>query len=155
MSEFVELLSRIPELRGCPKHGLEAIEKEHAKVIGVAKGASLKGSLYLDECLKAHPEHAQRARWDYIVSVIDIGKTKCLVCLEFHNIGAKEVSRLIDKLMWLKEKLNDWTNGGAEQLRSWKRKYYVIGPVYISRASKEHRRLANAGIEVASRVVLS
>jgi hypothetical protein len=116
------------------------------------------------ECidLDAHFEREEpnACRWDYGVGIKD-GTAELLVWVEPHPASSTgEVKRLVDKVNWLRAKLNtpafkelssltDATVSKGHSAYRW----LHAGALQIARGSKEARALARAGIEFPTRQI--
>ena len=92
--------------------GKEALERRHRNQITCDDPQRLTGSIDLDSALKRDRVHAGKPRWDYGLGYRSAGASDQAVWVEVHPATTKEVSRVLDKLQWLR----DWLNVEGEQL---------------------------------------
>jgi hypothetical protein len=85
--------------------GKEAVEGSYRAQIVVANGGKFSSSIDLDNHFKAVEPHSNR--WDYGVGM-SVPNGQELVCwVEPHPASStREVTKMLDKLAWLKEKLD-------------------------------------------------
>lgn len=127
--------------------GLKAIKNVDKSKIKAADTKKLDGSINIDSCVKN--KYPNGERWDYAISYTG----KVCYC-EVHPAETSEVTKMLDKLTWLKGWLKD-DAPSINVLPSYSIKYVWIpsGRVNILANSKEARRVACSGIFI--RKVLS
>ena len=92
--------------------GIEALEKAHQKCVICEEAKRLTGSIDLDSALKREPRHARAPRWDYGLGYKPARGSEQAIWIEVHPATTKEVSKVLEKLRWLR----DWLNAEADQL---------------------------------------
>jgi hypothetical protein len=132
--------------------GKSALKAEYRAAVLVASPWTHTESVDLD----AHFERSEpnACRWDYGVGVAH-GDAELIVWIEPHPASSTgEVKRLVEKLSWLKGKLESpafaqlkrltdaTVNAGCSPYR-----WLHAGSLQIARGSKEARTLARAGID--------
>lgn len=135
-----------------PSDGLQAIAADHKVCIVTKKGgAKPTGSVDMDAAYSAKEPHANR--WDYGIG-FQLGGTEFTVWVEPHSAtSSHEVTTMIKKLLWLKEKLGapdflqlrlltDQT-GKANQRRFW---WVTAGKINIRRGTVQEKQLAKFGL---------
>lgn len=135
-----------------PSVGLQAITRDHKACIVVRKGQNQPtGSIDTDAAYSAI--EAQVNRWDYGLG-FEHRVAECAVWVEPHSAtSTHEVSTMIRKLQWLKDKL---ATPEYEQLRLMTeqtgqvglRKYWWVttGRISIRRGTPQEKQLANVGL---------
>lgn len=126
-------------LIGCSRGGLEALERDHRRL--VVGDAAVGCSIDLDACLRSAEPDAHR--WDYVLVLRRDDQPG--VAMEVHHAASKEVEVLIEKKAWASELLERETP--TLDVRSW---HWIIPPdsdALFTRQSPEARRLAEHGIE--------
>jgi hypothetical protein len=140
------------------RSGKGAIKAEYRAAIFATPPWTHTESIDLD----AHFEHGEpnACRWDYGVG-IKHGTVEFLVWVEPHPASSTgEVKRLVDKVNWLRTKLNtpafkelstltDATVTAGYSAYRW----LHAGALQIARGSKEARALARAGVGFPSRQI--
>jgi hypothetical protein len=133
----------IDEIKDCYERGLQALGNNSTKVL--PKDTRLcKWSIDLDSCLLEDYPNAHR--WDYVICY----GTRAYF-LEVHPASTSEVSRVIQKMQWLKDWLN---NQGQEinKIRAKKAFHWVYTNKFgITKNSRYARRLAQAGLGLPKR----
>ena len=103
---FTDAIQNIPELASCLKSGVQALERRDRNKINVNSSRDLKGSVYIDECLKRQCPNAPR--WDYV-----FGYRDRVYYVEVHPAdNTRKVREVTAKLGWLKQ----WRGGSAQSL---------------------------------------
>ena len=103
---FTDAIQNVPELARCLENGLQALERRDRNKINVNSSRDLKGSVYIDECLKRQYRNA--ARWDYV-----FGYRDRVYYVEVHPAdNTRKVREVTAKLRWLKQ----WRRGSAQSL---------------------------------------
>lgn len=93
-NKFKEAIESTSEVRNCYQVGLKALGKYSHK-IQVKDNGKCDGSLDIDTCTKA--KYPNAPRWDHA-----IGYDGKVVFVEVHSANTAEVSKMFDKLEWLK-----------------------------------------------------
>ena len=136
--------------------GKAAIKAEYRAAVSIASPWRHTESVDLD----AHFEKSEpnASRWDYGIGVAH-GDTELIVWVEPHPASSTgEVKRMVEKVLWLKGKLNlpafaqlrRLTDATVKSKRSPYR-WLHSGALQIARGSKEARTLAMAGIDFPAR----
>ena len=103
---FRDTVKSVPEIAGCLKNGLQALERQDKTKVKVNSSRELKGSVYIDKCLENLYPNAPR--WDY-----GFGYKDQIYYVEVHPAGSTgEVKTVVAKLMWLKQ----WRKLSAKNL---------------------------------------
>ena len=103
---FREAIQRIPELARCREDGLQALERRDRNKINVNSSRDLKGSVYIDTCLRNL--YPNEPRWDYV-----FGYKDRVYYVEVHPAdNTRKVREVTAKLRWLKQ----WRGGSAQSL---------------------------------------
>ena len=138
-SKLEEAVDKTPEVKGHYENGLGAIESRYKGSITSSKGNSFTGSVDIDKATrKLKPEDNS---WDYAIEF-----KSCTYFVEFHPADTSEVSKILQKLDWLK----NWLKNKAPLINSLKPQnknpYHWIftGGNHIARTSKYWKRLSLA-----------
>ncbi|MEN9368603.1 MAG: hypothetical protein RL489_2961 [Pseudomonadota bacterium] len=138
-----------------PQPGLSAVKGEYRPGVALKPGHRHTASVDLDACLLASEPTA--ARWDYGIGVRGESGQESLVWLEAHPASSTgEVQKMLDKLAWLKDKLNQPAFAHLRRLEhevSAYRWLAMTGAIRILPHSAEARRLAKAGLSSPQRRV--
>ena len=103
---FTKAIQSIPEIAECLADGLQALSRQDKRKIKVNISRDLKGSVYIDQCLKRHYPNA--SRWDYV-----FGYKDRVYYVEVHPTdNTRKVREIIAKLRWLKQ----WRRFSAQNL---------------------------------------
>lgn len=135
--------------------GKEAVEGSYRGQITAANGWRFTGSVDTDGCFKA--AEGQSPRWDYCIGMNQTDGTELVCWVEPHPASSTgEVSKMLEKLAWLKEKLDTpafkklkvmtYVPGRAGQPFYWLRT--VNGQCRITAHGKEARLLAKSGLRM-------
>lgn len=115
---FTDAVLSIPEIAGCLRNGLQALERQDKKRIKVNSPRDLKGSVYIDKCLERR--YPNEPRWDYV-----LGYKEQIYYVEVHPAdNTRKVREIITKLGWLKR----WLRLSAKNLEdlTGKKTYHWI-----------------------------
>jgi len=136
---FQQAVSKAPEIQNCYQHGLQALERQHRRLIQVSDLQQLQGSVDIDGCLSKQKLYTQEHRWDYA-----LGYQDTVHFIEVHSAQTSEVTTVLDKLKWLK----DWLNAQAPELNRLQSQYHWIasGRFNILKTSSQYRELARKGL---------
>ena len=105
---FTDAVQSVPEIAVCLKNGLQALERQDKNKIKVNSPRELKGSVYIDECLKRRYPNAPR--WGYV-----FGYRDRVYYVEIHPAdNTRKVGEVTAKLGWLKQ----WRKLFAKNLES-------------------------------------
>lgn len=103
---FSKAIQSVPEIAECLKNGLQALERQDKNKIKVRSSRDLKGSVYIDACLRNLYPNAPR--WDYV-----FGYRNRVYYVEVHPAdNTRKVREVTAKLQWLKQ----WRGGFAKSL---------------------------------------
>ena len=130
--------------------GKKALEGRHRRLVNCAEPRRIMGSVNLDATLAKTSTYASEPRWDYGLGYKAEGHPECAVWVEVHTATTGEVSRVLQKLKWLK----DWLNSNADELRKLteladvENRYFWIASngVHIPRNSRQARELSMSPI---------
>ena len=135
--------------------GKDAVEGSYRAQIKAANGWKFTGSVDMDAHFKS--AEGQSNRWDYGIGISEVGGRELVCWLEPHPASSTgEVRKMLDKLAWLKEKLD------APAFKKLKALTYVpdrVGhPFYwlrtlkgecrITAHGKEAKQLAKSGLRM-------
>lgn len=133
------------EVRGSYCAGLQALTERDRNRLSCQNPRKIRGSLNLDATLAQIYPNA--ARWDYGIGIRKTVSTDKAIWIEVHPGDANQVSKIIEKLTWLKNWLH---NNGRDLLTITENDYPYVwvasGRVSFQRNSPQARRLASAGI---------
>ena len=138
----------------CP--GKQAMEKRHRLLVTCADSTRLTGSIDLDTALRRH--RPDDNRWDYGLGYKPANGSEQAVWVEVHSATTKEVSKVLKKLQWLK----DWLNENAEQLRQLSERadkdtryvWIASSGVHIPKHFSQAKRLAQSGLRLEGKLPL-
>ncbi|MBL7999488.1 MAG: hypothetical protein JNL32_12735 [Candidatus Kapabacteria bacterium] len=144
---FKNVVETTPDIASGYKPGLTALGANSSKV-KVVNNSLIKGSVDIDTCT-AHT-YPNAHRWDYV-----IGYKSSVIFVEVHSAHTSEVSRVLDKLKWLKQ----WLNSSAPDLKKLadtKQPYVWIQSkdFKILRTSIQYRQAAENGILPRANLIL-
>ena len=142
-----------PPVNGAYRPGKQALNGYRNRV-NCADSRRLTGSMDLDSALKKEQAHA--ARWDYGLGYKPPRGREQAIWVEVHAATTGEVSRVLDKLQWLK----DWLNGEAEDLKRLTDRagadiryvWIARGKVRIPSHLPQARRLNQSGLSLKTRL---
>jgi len=131
--------------------GKQALKGNHAAQVVCANEQRWTGSIDIDQALVGEAAHAQACRWDYGLGYRDPTGTERAVWIEVHSAETSEVSKIICKLTWLKEYLNQhctdlWklTQNGDQATRFV---WLASGRCNIPKHMPQLRQLRTAGLQ--------
>lgn len=129
------------------KNALSAMEKRDRALIAQPEQRKARDSLDLDSAAKR--ECPNENRWDYLVSVRDVGR---IVAIEPHFAKDSEVSVVIRKKEWAERFLQQHFRPG-KRVDRW---FWVTrGKVGFSRMERATRQLDQAGVAFGGRMLKS
>lgn len=132
-------------LRGSVAAGIGALPKSERSLIAQDQRSRVGDSLDLDEASRA--EHPNSNRWDYLLSLADCSQ---IIGLEPHSARDDEIGTVIAK----KRQALQYLQQHLPSNRAVRRWYWVSpGPVRFAITEKAIRRLSQAGITFAGRLV--
>ncbi|HNY01619.1 MAG TPA: hypothetical protein PKG48_03475 [Bacteroidales bacterium] len=144
---FKDDVEEVGEIRDCYQTGLKALGSDSAKV-RIRAPRDISGSVFLDQCLET--VYPQAPRWDYLFCYRNE-----VFFMEVHPANTSEVRSIIAKLTWLKRWLAE--NGASINKRKARdHPYRWIGTngVHITRNSRHHRLLIQAGVQFPQEVLI-
>lgn len=139
---FKQIIQGIHTISKCFRNGLQALGSNSSK-LKPADTRNCKGSIDIDSCLATSSPN--ESRWDYMV-----GYDRKVYFIEVHPAYTSEVDTVINKLVWLK----DWLNQDGLPIKlgfeSQNMAYYWIasGKITILKNSVYARRLAQSGLDI-------
>ena len=145
---FKEAVESTEEVKDGYCQGLQALKKSDRTKISCNDTTKLDGSLDIDTNVKALYPHSDR--WDYAISY----SGKICYC-EVHPAETSEVTKMIEKLAWLKQWLKDEAPD-IKALPAYSPKYVWLssGRVNVLPTSREAKRISSSGISLTSRLTL-
>jgi hypothetical protein len=145
---FQDAVANSNDVRDCYRVGLQAILERDRNRLWCRDTRKISGSLHLDAAVaELYPN---TARWDYGIGIKKTESKDKAIWLEIHPADANQVQKMIDKLAWLK----NWLNNSAPNLMGITERdspyvWIASGRVSFQRNSPQTRRLALAGITFA------
>ncbi|MCC6474675.1 MAG: hypothetical protein IT514_13125 [Burkholderiales bacterium] len=137
--------------------GLAAAKTAHARQILCIDPRRLEGSIDLDACFAAVPEHRRENRWDYGIGYRTTAGEHRAVWVEVHPASTSQVRVVLAKLKWLQRRINAW-GVPAQRLSSQRdashRPYVWLatpGRISIYANTRTARCLRSAGLDLPSR----
>lgn len=126
----------------------------HSKQVQCSTTRRLTGSVALDAELRRDPSHSRAARWDYGIGYASPAGVERALWIEIHPANTSEVSRVLEKLAWLKR----WLHEEAVELGALTTLGHESSPgpyvwlatesgTHIQSGSSAARRLAQAGLD--------
>ncbi len=118
--------------------GLQAIKRGEGKgQISGREPTRILGSVVIDDDCRG--EHPNAARWDYVIGYNRSGSAVAFF-VEVHSAETSEVTKIADKLTWLKDFLED---GPQRSLAAFPREYHWVasGRINIPRHTPQFRML--------------
>ena len=143
-------------VNGMYRVGKQALENRHRNLVSCGQPRRLTGSIDLDSALA--PQRPDENRWDYGMGYKPPRGPEQAIWIEVHSATTSEVSKVLDKLQWLK----DWLNGEAEQLRLLTERagkdiryvWIASGKMAIPSHMPQARRLKQSGLPLQTRLEL-
>jgi hypothetical protein len=140
------------------KNGLQALEARDRGCVQCTTDTSFAGSVNMDEAYRA--TEGQFNRWDYGLG-FRIGAEEFAVWIEPHSAtSAREVTTMLRKLQWLKDKIATDDFEGLRILTDRARRaglrqfwWVTVGKISIRPGTQEANRLAKAGLNFPCRTV--
>ncbi len=139
-----------PPANGARQPGLQALGG-HSRSIECADTRRITGSIDIDAVLR--PLHPNASRWDYGVGW-ERGDREEAIWIEAHPAATSDVSKMIDKLMWLRTWLRD-DAPALDRITRRDQPFYWLATkgVHIPKTSPQARRLAQSGLRFPSKTV--
>lgn len=98
---FAAAIAKTDDVKGCYQPGLKAIEGKYRSKVNVSGSAD--GSVDIDTCTKT--QYPSDSRWDYV-----IGYNGKAYFIEVYSAETSEVSKVLQKLQWLKQATDKGTS---------------------------------------------
>ncbi len=145
---FREAVESTPDVANCYQPGLQAFDRKYRSKIDFTETRHCEGSLDIDTCTKAI--YPQANRWDYALSY-----NSKVYFVEFHSAKTGQVSKVLLKLQWLK----DWLNQKAPEIKKMQAAEHAFVWVQsndfdIYPGSPQAKRLAVARLRPVSKLIL-
>jgi hypothetical protein len=142
---FQAAVANSNDVRDFYRAGLQALLERDRNRLSCKDPRKIRGSLNLDAAVAGL--YPGQPRWDYGVGIKKTGSTDEAIWIEVHPADANQVQKLINKLTWLK----NWLNNRARDLMSITERdspyiWVSSGRVSFQQTSPQARRLALAGI---------
>ena len=142
---FQEAVANTNDVRDYYRPGFQALIEKDRNRLSCEDPRKISGSLHLDVAVAQLYPNA--ARWDYGIGIKKTEAKDEAIWVEVHPADANQVPRMIDKLAWLK----NWLNDSAQNLMLITKNdspyvWVASGRVSFQRASPQAKRLALAGI---------
>lgn len=142
---FQDAVANTNDVRDCYEPGLQALSERDRNRLSCQIPRKISGSLNLDTAVAQLYPNA--ARWDYGIGIKKTEAKDEAIWVEVHPADANQVQRIIDKVVWLK----NWLNNSAPSLRVITRNdspyvWVASGRVTFQKNSPQTKRLALAGI---------
>lgn len=134
------------EVRGSYCSGLQALTERDRNRLSCQNPRKISGSLNLDATLAQIYPNAPR--WDYGIGIRKTVSKDKAIWIEVHPGDANQVSKIIEKLTWLK----NWLGNNARDLLTITEGDYpyiwvASGRVSFQKTSPQAKRLAKEGIK--------
>ena len=140
-----EALKQTSRLRNLVQDGMGAFASVDVKLIAEDQRSRVGDSLDLDAA--SRDEHPEANRWDYIISIPDVGE---YVGIEPHKAKDSEIRAVIAKRKHASQYLRNHLRNGY-RISRW---FWVThGAVSFSRMDRARRRLDQNGIAFAGRIL--
>jgi len=142
---FQDAVANSDDVRDCYRAGLQALLERDRNRLSFKDPRKISGSLNLDASVDGL--YRDQPRWDYGIGIKKTGSTDEAIWIEVHPADANQVQKLINKLTWLK----NWLNNRAKDLMSITERdspyiWVSSGRVSFQQTSPQAKRLALAGI---------
>jgi len=143
---FQDAVAYTNDVRDCYQAGLQAVLERDRNRLSCQDTRKISGSLNLDAAVEQLYPNA--ARWDYGIGIKRTETRDEAIWVEVHSADANQVLRMIDKLTWLK----NWLNDRAPSLMAITRNdspyvWIASGRVSFQKTSPQAKKLALAGIK--------
>jgi hypothetical protein len=146
---FRQAIGATAEVQHCYQEGKMAIPSKERNKVELNDSRKCGGSLFIDECLHNQGLYPNDNRWDYAIDY----KGEVFF-FEVHSANTGEVNTVLNKLVWLK----DWLNNKAPSINALKAKtpfYWVqSNGCHILKNSAQERRVNQNGLRPISKLVL-
>ena len=146
---FKEAVRQTKGLESAYRDGLQALKRTHRSQVVCGDSRKLAGSVNLDDSLAE--SHVDDPRWDYGLAVSTEAHRDNVFWLEVHPATPGDVKTVLQELNWLLE----WLHATAPLLNALPREsvWVASGSVGIPANSPQRRRIAQAGIRFAGKVL--
>ncbi|MBM4278143.1 MAG: hypothetical protein FJ130_09730 [Deltaproteobacteria bacterium] len=143
---FQDAVVNTNDVRDCYEPGLQALLERDRNRLSCQNPRKISGSINLDAAVAQLYPNA--ARWDYGIGIKKTVARDEAIWVEVHPADANQVQRMIDKVIWLK----NWLNNSATSLRVITRNdspyvWVASGRVSFQKSSPQAKKLALAGIK--------
>ena len=144
---FQDAVANSNDVRDSYRFGLQALIERDRNRLSCQDTRKISGSLNLDAALAGSELYRDQPRWDYGIGIKKTESTDKAIWVEVHPADANQVQKMIDKLTWLK----NWLNNRARDLMSITERdspyiWVSSGRVSFQQTSPQAKRLALAGI---------
>jgi len=142
---FDDAVKQTPDVADALQAGLQALSRPERRRVEVSDTGSLRGSINLDDALKAVEPNAPR--WDYGVGVRGNRNNDRAIWVEFHPASSGHVDEVIRKGEWLRS----WLSTRAPDLdrltpKSGAFKWVATGSTRLRPGSRRRKKVAAVGI---------
>jgi len=142
---FQDAVANTNDVRDYYQPGFQALIERDRNKLSCKEPRKISGSLHLDVAVAQLYPNA--ARWDYGIGIKKTEAKDEAIWVEVHPADANQVPRMIDKLTWLK----NWLNDSAPNLMVITKNdspyvWVASGRVSFQKSSPQAKRLALAGI---------
>jgi hypothetical protein len=142
---FQAAVANSNDVRDFYQAGLQALLERDRNRLSCEDPRKISGSLNLDAAVAGL--YPNQPRWDYGIGIKKTGSTDEAIWIEVHPADANQVQKLIDKLTWLK----NWLDNRARDLMNITERdspyiWVSSGRVSFQQTSPQAKRLALAGI---------
>jgi len=142
---FQDAIANSNDVRDAFQAGIQALSAIDRDKLSFTNTRKISGSLNLDAAVAELYPNAPR--WDYGIGIKKTEGSDKAIWVEVHPADANQVQKMIDKLGWLK----NWLNNRARDLMTITENdvpyvWVASGHVSFQRASPQAKRLALAGI---------
>ena len=143
---FKDAVARSNDVRNACRAGLQALSATDRDKLSCANTRKISGSLNLDAAVAVLYPNA--ARWDYGIGIKMTEVKDEAIWVEVHPADANQIQKMIEKLTWLK----NWLNNRAQDLMNITKNdspyvWVASGRVSFQKSSPQAKKLALAGIK--------
>jgi hypothetical protein len=142
---FQDAIANSNDLRDAFQAGIQALSAIDRDKLSFTNTRKISGSLNLDAAVTELYPNAPR--WDYGIGIKKTEGNDKAIWVEVHPADANQVQKMIDKLSWLK----NWLNNRARDLMAITENdvpyvWVASGHVSFQKTSPQAKKLALAGI---------
>ena len=142
---FQDAVANSNDVRDCYRVGLQALLERDRNRLSCQDTRKISGSLNLDAAVAGL--YPGQPCWDYGIGIKKTKFADKAIWVEVHSADANQVQKMIEKLTWLK----NWLDNRARDLMTITENdfpyvWIASGRVSFQRTSPQARRLALAGI---------